>query len=158
MADQTEIPEAVLDAAVEAGRDSHDRDHQPGHFDCCFSSLELGDAIKAGVAAAAPLLTAGRDAEITRLRAEVASLSHDLVYRPAAADQQWCDEIGDTPATPQYLHHLAEHITATHAAPADHSHCGHPDCACCAYHHCAGGCAYCVEPGPSSVTELETQA
>ncbi len=144
MADQTVIPQPAFEAAVEAGRDSHDRSHVPAHFDCCFSSLELSDAICAGVAAAAPVLTAERDAEITRLRtelattkaslhdarwmardvlasraaeieqlqAEVAAQRHDLVYRLAAADRQWCDGVGDTPATPQYMHHLAEHVTA----------------------------------------------
>ncbi len=59
---------------------------------------------------------ASRAAEIEQLQAEVAAHGHDLVYRLAAADRDWCDEIGDTPATPQYIHHLAEHITATQDA------------------------------------------
>lgn len=69
-------------------------------------------AVRSVLAAALPFLTAERDAEIARLRVEVAALSHDLVYRLAAADRDWCVEIGDTPAAPQYIHYLAEHVTA----------------------------------------------
>lgn len=103
MADQTEIPDEAVEAAAQILRE--------------WTGGAWTDAltVRRVLAAALPLLTAGWDAEITRLRAEVASLSHDLVYRLAAADQQWCAEIGDTPATPQYLHHLAEHVTATRA-------------------------------------------
>ncbi len=68
---------------------------------------------------------AGRDVndrglveEVARLRAELAAVDRDLVYRLAAGDRSWSDETGDEPSSPDYIRHLVETATALRETPA----------------------------------------
>ncbi|PRY35302.1 hypothetical protein [Umezawaea tangerina] len=68
-----DVSEDAYTAAIAAGRDAHDNSHQPGHFDCCHSYSEMFETIRAGVSAAAPVLTVEQDVEIAQLRAREAA-------------------------------------------------------------------------------------
>lgn len=133
MADRTEIPDEAAEAGAVVLRE------------WTGGAWPADAAVRSVLAAALPSLTAERDAEIQRLRAEVAQLrklhderdtierahrctptrtdevdavDRDLVYRLAAADQAWSAQFGDEQSSPDYIRYLAEHATALREIPA----------------------------------------